>query len=117
MWQYIARRFVYMIITVWIISLVGAGMLFRAARHPVRTWSGQVLSGAMLAGWGCFNFVEGLIDHQLLGIHHVLPGHPQQLLWDMSFLASGVVFVIVGSLLVRSVQDQPTFTRAQPRHA
>jgi uncharacterized membrane protein len=25
----------------------------------------------LLAGWGVFNIVEGLIDHQLLGLHHV----------------------------------------------
>jgi Predicted membrane protein (DUF2243) len=27
--------------------------------------------GILLAGWGVFNLVEGLVDHQLLGIHHV----------------------------------------------
>ena len=27
--------------------------------------------GVLLAGWGGFNLVEGLVDHQLLGIHHV----------------------------------------------
>src|SRR4051794_10708950 len=32
-------------------------------------WS--VHSGMLLAGWGAFNLVEGLIDHELLGIHHV----------------------------------------------
>jgi uncharacterized membrane protein len=25
----------------------------------------------LLAGWGVFNLVESIIDHQLLGIHHV----------------------------------------------
>jgi hypothetical protein len=25
----------------------------------------------LLAGWGAFNVVEGVIDHQMLGIHHV----------------------------------------------
>ena len=29
------------------------------------------LTGLLLAGWGIFNVVEGLINHQLLGIHHV----------------------------------------------
>jgi hypothetical protein len=27
--------------------------------------------GVLLAGWGGFNLVEGLVDHQLLGNHHV----------------------------------------------
>jgi hypothetical protein len=28
-------------------------------------------SAAVLLGWGIFNVVEGLVDHQLLGLHHV----------------------------------------------
>jgi uncharacterized membrane protein len=27
--------------------------------------------GLLLAGWGAFNVVEGLVDHMTLGIHHV----------------------------------------------
>lgn len=53
-------------------------------------------SGRTLAGWGVFNFVEGLVDHQILGIHHVLPGHPMQFWFDMLFLLSGLVLIAVG---------------------
>lgn len=88
-------------LAVWIVSLVGTAMLFRAARSG-RIWSGKVLAGAMLAGWGLFNFVEGLIDHQILGIHHVLPGHPQQFLWDMLFLATGPLFGLAGWWMIRA---------------
>lgn len=54
----------------------------------------------MLGGRGLFNFVEGIIDHQLLGIHHVHPGDGQ-LAWDLGFLASGLVLVAIGGALVR----------------
>jgi uncharacterized membrane protein len=76
-----------------------------------------MLSGAMLAGWGTFNLVEGLIDHQLLGIHHVLPGHPQQLLWDMLFLASGALLVVSGWLLARPRQHDAFESHVQPKPA
>lgn len=89
-------------LAVWIVSLAGTAMLFRAARHRGPAWSGRVLIGAMLVGWGLFNFIEGLIDHQILGIHHVLPGSPHQLLWDMLFLAFGVVLIIAGWLLIKT---------------
>ena len=105
----------YFHLTVWIISLVGITMLFRAARHPVPAWSGRVLFGAMLAGAGLFNLVEGLIDHQILGIHHVLPGHPQQWLWDMLYLASGVVYALVGWLLIKSAPAAPNVPQPGPR--
>lgn len=88
-------------LAVWIVSLIGVRMLFAAGRRWQEGWSGKALAGGMLVGWGVFNFVEGLVDHQILGIHHVLPGHPQELLFDMLFLASGVVFAIVGFALAR----------------
>ncbi|HEX8538945.1 MAG TPA: DUF2243 domain-containing protein [Cystobacter sp.] len=46
-------------------------------------------------GWGAFNVVEGLIDHQLLGIHHVHPGEGQ-LAWDMGFLLFGALLIVGG---------------------
>jgi uncharacterized membrane protein len=88
-------------LAVWILTLIGIRMLFRTLRDGTHAASGKVLAGAMLAGWGVFNFVEGLIDHQILGIHHVLPGHPNQFVFDMLFLLSGVVLTVVGFALCR----------------
>jgi uncharacterized membrane protein len=53
----------------------------------------------MLLGWGLFNLVEGLIDHQLLRIHHVHPG-ADQLAWDIGFLMFGAVLAMTGLSLV-----------------
>ena len=86
----------------WLVTLVGTVMLFRAARHAGPAWNGRVLFGSMLAGWGLFNFVEGIINHQILGIHHVLPGHPHQLWFDMLWLANGILFFMIGAWLMRS---------------
>ena len=74
----------------------------------VRAWQGGELAppwrmhvGLLLAGWGVFNLVEGLVDHQLLGIHHVRDDLDAPLGWDLGFLAFGAVLVVAGSLLVR----------------
>jgi uncharacterized membrane protein len=84
----------------WVVTAIGVALLFRAGRRADTLWSGRVLVGAMLGGWGLFNFVEGLIDHQLLGIHHVHPG-ADQLAWDLGFLASGIVMMLAGAALAR----------------
>ena len=42
--------------------------------------------GLLLAGWGVFNLVEGLIDHHLLGVHHVRDDLGAPLSWDIGFL-------------------------------
>jgi uncharacterized membrane protein len=31
----------------------------------------MLLIGGLLVGWGTFNVVEGIVDHHLLGLHHV----------------------------------------------
>lgn len=95
----------YFHLVLWLVSLVGTAMLFRAACHAGPAGNGRVLLGAMLAGWGLFNFVEGIIDHQILGIHHVLPGYPHQFIFDLLFLAAGVALVLIGGRLIKSSSE------------
>jgi uncharacterized membrane protein len=89
----------------WLVLLVGTAMLFHAARHSGPAWSGRVLLGSMLSGCGLFNFVEGLVNHQILGIHHVLPGDPHQTLFDMLYLGNGLMFFIIGMRLIQSPRN------------
>jgi uncharacterized membrane protein len=84
----------------WTVTCVGVGLLWRAARREDVDASGRNLVGGLSLGWGIFNFVEGVIDHQVLGIHHVHPG-ANELAWDVGFLASGVLLVLLGVVLVR----------------
>jgi uncharacterized membrane protein len=85
--------------------LSGTAMLFRAASQAGLAANGRVLLGSMLAGCGSFNFLEGLINHQILGLHHVVPGSPHQFLFDMLYLANGVLFFGVGVRLVLSPKN------------
>ena len=85
----------------WVVSLVGLGLLAFGdvpLRAPGRA---RMLIGGMLAGWGGFNLVEGVVDHQLLNLHHVRPG-PDEALYDLSFLAWGAAMLIVGVWLYRA---------------
>ncbi len=83
----------------WVFTVIGLFLLWRAVRGGARPgWS--TLVGGLLAGWGGFNVVEGLIDHQILGVHHVRPG-PDQQLYDIGFLVWGVVMLAVGVILLR----------------
>ncbi len=85
----------------WVISLVGLAMLYRATVGRQHRPSGRVLAGAMIMGWGIFNLVEGLLNHYILGIHHVRPG-PNQALYDAAFLALGAVLTLMGWWISRS---------------
>jgi uncharacterized membrane protein len=87
----------------WLLTLTGIGLLWRAGRSVENVWSGQVLFGSLLMGAGIFNLVEGIIDHHILGIHHLKPGVHQGL-WDIGFLASGVLLIGVGLILTRTAK-------------
>lgn len=62
--------------------------------------------GGVLAGWGIFNVVEGLIDHQLLGVHHVRDDLGGPLSWDVGFLVLGVLLIAGGVLLQRAAAPE-----------
>ena len=85
----------------WVATVLGVGMLWRAAGARGVRWSARVLVGAMAAGWGGFNLVEGIIDHQILGIHHVRDDLDGPFSWDVGFLVVGALLVVVGWLFIR----------------
>jgi uncharacterized membrane protein len=85
----------------WLMTALGVWRLWVAGRSPTTPWSTRTFVGSLVLGWGLFNFIEGLIDHQLLGIHHVHPGDGQ-LAWDLGFLAFGLIEIALGVALVRA---------------
>jgi uncharacterized membrane protein len=87
-------------------------ILWRYSRRSHIRWSGKLLPGALLIGFGMFNLVEGIIDHHLLGIHHVNETVPpeQWVYWDIGFLVWGAAMLIGGWFLLRQGQEE---TRAR----
>lgn len=85
----------------WMVTALGLALLWRALGRADVPHSTRTFAGSLILGWGLFNLVEGIIDHQILGIHHVVD-YGNQFLWDMVFLASGVVFILIGWTLIRS---------------
>jgi uncharacterized membrane protein len=79
-----------------ILTVAGVFVLSSRTRDSDGAWSRWELVGWMLAGWGAFNLIEGLVDHQLLGVHHVRDDVGAPLGWDLAFLASGTILIAAG---------------------
>lgn len=79
-------------------------MFWGALTRRDASHSGQIFVGGMVMGWGIFNFVEGIIDHEILGIHHVLQ-NGNHLFWDMAFLAWGLAMIVIGWVMIRRGRD------------
>jgi uncharacterized membrane protein len=90
--------------TTYVFVVIGLFILWRSAHRRHLAWSNKLLAGTLLTGWGLFNLVEGLIDHQILGLHHVNErvSREQWIVWDLGFLAWGLVMLVGGLLLVRA---------------
>src|SRR5215207_3979905 len=85
----------------WLIVMAATVMMVRAWQRRELAPPWRMHAGLMLAGWGVFNLVEGLIDHQILGLHHVRDDLGGPLGWDLAFLASGALLVAGGLSLAR----------------
>jgi uncharacterized membrane protein len=85
----------------WVVTVTGLGLLWRAGQQVNVPWSTRTFVGSLALGWGLFNVIEGFVDHQLLGIHHVHPG-ANELAWDVAFLGFGAALATAGLALVRA---------------
>lgn len=87
----------------WIAVAIGLWLLWRRDRERWQ-WaaSGRALGGWILVGWGAFNLVEGVVNHQILSIHHVRDDVGDSLPWDLGFLGLGALLVVAGLALVRA---------------
>ena len=78
----------------WVVTFVGVMLLWRSGQRGTTPPLG-ILLGGMLLGWGAFNVVEGLINHQLLELHNVREVAAPTF-WNFGFLALSAVIFLIG---------------------
>ncbi len=88
--------------------VIGLILLWRSARRVHLRWSTRSLVASLLVGFGLFNLVEGIVNHHILGLHHVNETVPraQWVYWDVGFLIWGAVMLGVGCVLLRQRPEQ-----------
>ena len=79
-----------------VIGLVLLMTRWRTGRDPLR----QAVAG-ILVGAGGFNLYDGIIQDKLLGLHQVRAGAPNNLPYDLVFIAIAAVVLLAGLLLLR----------------
>ncbi|HZB28984.1 MAG TPA: DUF2243 domain-containing protein [Streptosporangiaceae bacterium] len=82
-----------------LVVLAGVALLTNAGPRLIHG-DGRRLAGWMLAGWGVFNLVEGVLDHIILRVHHVRSG-AGELGYDLGFLVLGAALVGIGAMIGR----------------
>jgi uncharacterized membrane protein len=85
----------------WLTTVAGLAVLWKAIQSKEGAWSARTFWGTLLLGWGIFNTVEGVIDHFLLDIHHLVERLGRSV-YDYLYLLSGLLMILAGLYLVGS---------------
>ena len=87
---------------VWLVTLLGVFLLWSAASQQETMPALGAFIGQLLVGWSLFNLVEGLIDHQILGVHYVRQVTNYRV-YNHTYLAvGGAGLLLVGWLLMQT---------------
>ncbi|GIP38751.1 membrane protein [Paenibacillus sp. J31TS4] len=89
-----------------VVLVAGILYLWRIGQTSGLHGGWREIGSGVLMGAGFFNLAEGLVNHQILGIHHVKQGDPNEFAYDMAFLASGVLLFAIGWLLRKREGDR-----------
>ncbi|WP_131783081.1 DUF2243 domain-containing protein [Legionella gresilensis] len=92
----------------WISTVIGIFLLWQGLNNK-EIYSGKHFIGLLLLGWGLFNVIEGMIDHLILKLHHVIQRTSMegQFYSDIGFLVSGIVLCLIGLIIIRRNKQIP----------
>ena len=88
-----------------IITAAGIILLWQLLKRKDIDNSGYLLTGGLLSGFGLFNLLEGLMDHQILKLHNVKEVTSDKQAWNIGFLVFSGVLIIIGYFIVKKKRD------------
>ena len=86
----------------FIVVFTGIVLLWRLMKRNDVDCSGKLFTAGLIGGWGLFNLIEGLIDHQILKLHNVIEFATDHTIGNYSFLGASVVMLTVSFILFQS---------------
>ncbi|WP_172746693.1 DUF2243 domain-containing protein [Neorhizobium sp. T25_13] len=78
------------------IGLVGLWLLWRGRYEFASDGSGKRFASALLFGFGVWHLTDAVLNHWLLGLHHIKEDSRKWLLWDLAFFVLGLVCAGLG---------------------
>ena len=91
--------------------LLAVGVLSLGARR--RAGDRRRVVGSGLLGFGAANVVDSVVNHWLLGAHHIYP--PAPLLGDVAFFVVALAFLAAGATLLGMEEARPAPVRGEGR--
>jgi len=85
--------------------LLVIGVIQLVERRRTTSDPPRLALAGILLGAGGFNLYDGTIQHKLLGLHQVRAGVPNNLPYDLAFLAIAATVTLAGALLLRRARQ------------
>jgi uncharacterized membrane protein len=82
------------------VVLTGLILLWKLLFRTDVNRSKNLFIGGLLLGWGLFNCVEGIIDHQILKLHFVKQVSPNPEIANWLFLGISLLMILLGAAMV-----------------
>lgn len=82
-------------VAVYVTLVAGAGMLVSATSRLGTRPPRRIVVAGLLIGFGGFNVLEGVINHLILGVHHVREGSTAPT-YDTGFLIASMIVLTAG---------------------
>lgn len=83
----------------YIITVIGIVLLWRAQRRSDVPYSPRSVIGAVLVGLGMFHVVDTVLNHWVLEVHHICYGE-NQAICDGGYLLIGLIALVGGAALI-----------------
>lgn len=80
-------------------TLTGMLLMWKVLKTAQNSDSGYFLGAGLLAGWGIFNLVEGVINHEAFGLHNVREAADRKEFWNLGFHFLGIGLIAAGAYL------------------
>jgi len=92
----------------WLAVVIGLFLLWSRLRRGGRPRASRTLWGWVIFGCGVFNLADGLVNHLILGIHHVRDDLGGPLGRDIGFLVVSLALAVAGWWLAHRVGPDVT---------
>ncbi len=89
-----------------IVVIIGIVLLYKLQLRNDVARSSKIFTGGLILGWGLFNLVEGIIDHQILKLHNVKEVSATPNAYNIGFLAFSVVLSTTGFALINTSKQK-----------
>lgn len=85
----------------YVIGAVGLWLLWRSRGQFASFGSGSRFAATLFIGFGVWHLIDAVLNHWILGLHHIRETVSSWLAWDLAFFALGLVCVGIGLFLHR----------------